>query len=387
MALNVASLDCFAVVAPGLEPFALDEALALGLPAKREEGGVSWTGDATSLLVANTGLRVASRVVVRLARFRARTFFELERHARRVEWAQVVRKGDVVRFRVTCKKSALYHSDAVAQRVGAAILRAVPGAHVDTAAADDDEESGDDASNSALFIVRLVRDECVVSADSSGQLLHRRGYRKASAKAPVRETIAAGMLAASGWDRTSPLVDPLCGSGTIPIEAALIARNIAPGARRTFAAEGWPLTPAHLGEEVRARFAAQERASGEQFVHGSDRDAGAIANARENAERAGVGDDISLAAGTISALSLPSAGPGWIVANPPYGIRVGNANDVRNLWAQLGNVLRERAAGWHVTLLSPDPALDRQLQIPMKTVASLANGGVAVRLVTGIVDR
>jgi putative N6-adenine-specific DNA methylase len=376
-------LDCFAIVAPGLEPLALAEAHALGLDAVLEEGGIAWTGDARSALLANAALRIPSRVLVRLARFEARSFAELERHARKVAWTRVLEPGSAVRFRVTCKKSRLYHSDAVAQRFADAVMRVVPGARAEGGSiAEDDVTDHDDAS---LIVVRVMRDRVTVSADSSGALLHRRGYRQATAKAPLRETIAAAMVAASGWDNRSPLVDPLCGSGTIPIEAAMRARRIAPGAQRSFAMERWPTVSRTIGELVRAELADRALAKTDATIVGSDRDAGAITAATSNAERAGVADDLTLAVRSLSAAELPAATRGWIVTNPPYGVRVGEVDRVRDLWALLGNVLRERAPGWTLALLSPDTALERQLRIPLRTVASLSNGGIPVRLTLGTV--
>ena len=382
MTIAVPPLACFASVAPGLEPLALAEALALGLPAELEAGGIAWNGDSRSALLANSALRIASRVLVRLASFEARSFAELERHARKVEWSRVLRAGDAVRFRVTCKKSKLYHSDAVAQRLADAVMRVVPGVRAEGGSATEDESDDADV-DVALIVVRLMRDRCTVSADSSGALLHRRGYRQATAKAPLRETIAAAMLAASGWDAVSPLVDPLCGSGTIPIEAALKARMLAPGARRTFAMERWPTVPPALGQQVRDELAALGTSSAVGEIMGSDRDAGAIAAAHANAERAGVAADIGLAIRSLTGAVFPDSARGWIVTNPPYGVRVGDADRVRDLWAQLGNVLRDRAPGWCLTVLSPDTALERQLRIPLRAVASLSNGGIPVRIMTG----
>ena len=384
MTASTSLLSCFAIVAPGLEPFALAEAQALGLNAVAEQGGLAWNGNAHSALVANTALRIASRVLVRLASFEARSFAELERQARRIAWDRVLSAGDAVRLRVTCKKSKLYHSDAVAQRLADAAMRVVPGVRAEGGSATgDDVEDGDGDGDVSLIVVRVMRDWCTVSADSSGALLHRRGYRRATAKAPLRETIAAAMLAASEWDGMSPLVDPLCGSGTIAIEGALQARRIAPGAHRRFAMERWPSVPPTLGERVRAELAERERPRAGVEIVGSDRDAGAITAASSNAERAGVSDDVALAVHTLSAAMFPAATRGWIVTNPPYGVRVGAADRVRDLWAQLGNVLRDRAPGWRLALLSPDTALERQLRIPLRSAASISNGGIPVRLMIG----
>ena len=182
--------DCFAVVAPGLEPLALAEGQRLGLNAVAEDGGFGWRGDTQSILRANIGLRIASRVLVRLATFDARSFAELERHARRVPWARIVKAGDAVRFRVTCKKSKLYHSDAVAQRFADALTRTVPGVHAQGGSIGEDDATDDDTAS--LIVVRFMRDHCTVSADSSGALLHRRGYRQATAKAPIAEPSGPG---------------------------------------------------------------------------------------------------------------------------------------------------------------------------------------------------
>jgi putative N6-adenine-specific DNA methylase len=375
--------DCFAIVAPGLEPLALAEAQRLGIPASLEPdgGGLAWRGDLRSVLTANVGLRIASRVLVRVASFEATTFVELERQARRVPWARMVNANGAVRFRVTCRKSRLYHSDAVAQRLGDAVLRAVPGTKiVRTKSTDDDAAPDEDAQ---LFVVRMFHDRCTVSADTSGELLHRRGWRQATAKAPLRETLAAALLEASGWDGSAPLVDPLCGSGTIVIEGALMARGIPAGARRPFAVERWPGVPPTLGAWVRSELAGRGAVVALPVLAGSDRDDGAIRAAEANAERAGVQGDITLAVQNLSASVFPESARGWMVTNPPYGVRVGEADRVRNLWARLGQVLRDRAVGWRVAMLSPDAALERQLGVPMRLVAQTSNGGIPVRLIVG----
>jgi putative N6-adenine-specific DNA methylase len=375
-------LSCFAAVTPGLESFAIAEAEALGLKPIAEPGGFAWQGTAESALVANIGLRIASRVLVRLSSFEARSFAELERHARKIEWARVIAPGESVRFRVTCKKSKLYHSDAVAQRLADAVKRSLPGVRAEGASIGEDD-TDDVPEDAALIVVRVMRDRCTVSADSSGALLHRRGYRLASMKAPLRETIAAGMLAASGWDAASPLVDPLCGSGTIAIEAALLARHVAPGWQRSFAMERWPTVPPGLGEGVRERMRGNGASLSGATIVASDRDAGAISAARENAGRATVQDDTTFDVHSLSAAVFPKSATGWVVTNPPYGVRVGDADRVRDLWAQLGNVLRDRAPGWRLAVLSPDAALDRQLRFPLRAAAALSNGGIPVRIMVG----
>jgi len=172
--------------------------------------------------------------------------------------------------------------------------------------------------------------------------LHRRGYRLASAKAPLRETLAAGMLLASGWDGTSPLLDPFCGSGTIAIEAALLAKRIAPGHTRRFAFMDWQNYEESIWKALLAKSSASELVTIPP-IQASDRDAGAIDMARANAERAGVSQLIEFSQRAVSAIE--PARTGWVITNPPYGQRISSNKDLRNLYAQLGNVLRKNCTG------------------------------------------
>src|SRR4051812_15846977 len=249
-------LELFASTALGLESIAAGELKSLGIRGKQEVGGVAFAGDLDSLYKANLWLRTASRILVRIGRFHASTFYELERRAKKLAWTDFLpREGSVV-VRATCRKSKLYHSDAVAERVLEAIARtAPPGIGMQQSsgeAGDEGDEQSPDVQTQQLFVVRIVDDQVEISADSSGQLLHRRGYRQEVAKAPLRETLAAAMVLASGWGRNEKLLDPLCGSGTIPIEAVPIARNIAPGLARDFRFTRWPFFDARRWESMTA---------------------------------------------------------------------------------------------------------------------------------------
>ena len=369
---------------------------ALGIAGTTEPAGIGWRGDLESVLRANLWLRSASRVVVRLATFHARSFIELERHARRIAWERFVTGGTPLRFRVTSRKSKLYHTEAIAQRLAEAVAhRAGASNSVSVVSEDDiaDEPSQDDAPASSgvpdaigqLFVVRVLRDEVTVSVDSSGALLHRRGYRQAVAKAPLRETLAAAMLLGAGWRGNTPLLDPLCGSGTIPIEGAMLARRMAPGLNRSFAALEWPETNAsvwrRLIEEARDIMLPRSPVD----IRGSDRDAGAIASARANAERAGVGGDIEFSTLPLSAAE-PMAKDGLVLVNPPYGVRIGEVGALRDLYATFGRVMRERFSGWSVGVLSPGSQLEAQLGLRLKEGFATSNGGIPVRLVVGRVD-
>ena len=373
--------DAFAITAPGLEQLTAAELKALGADAvDATDGGVTFAATQRVLYAANLHLRTASRVVARAAEFGAKAFYELERRAGKIPWEAFVSPNLGVSLRVTCRKSKLYHSDAVAERVADAIASRVGAANVV-------DDAGDDADvPNQLIIVRVFHDRCTISIDSSGALLHRRGYRQAVAKAPIRETLAAATLIASGWQGDAVLVDPMCGSGTIPIEGAMIARRIAPGLRRSFAFEHWPdFNGATWRSEVEAAQSAILPAA-PKAVRGSDRDAGAIEAATANAARAGVANDIDFTVRPISAMEL-TVESAWLVTNPPYGVRVGESDGLRNLYAQLGKVARARCAGCRIALVSADARLESQLGLRLRPVLTTTNGGIKVRVVTGSVAR
>jgi putative N6-adenine-specific DNA methylase len=369
-------LEAFAITAPGLSRIAARELSDIGIGVSEvEPAGVTFKGGLREVYAANLHARTVSRVIVRLARFQARTFAELERHSARVPWSKFIAPGRRFEIRVTSRKSRLYHSDAVAERIERAVREATEAEPADGTSAE--EHEGETAQ---LIIARLERDECVVSMDSSGALLHMRGYRRAVAKAPMRETIAAAMLLACEWRADEPLFDPFCGSGTIPIEGAMLARRIPPGLDRVFAFQQWPWIEAGLWSRMR-RDAELEILDRVAPIIGTDRDEGAIRAAGENAERARVREDLELVVSAVSEASV-DAGAGWIVTNPPYGVRVGTSRELRNLYARFGTVLRERFAGWRLAFLSADHALESQMRMELETLFRTTNGGIPVRCMT-----
>ncbi len=380
-------LEIFVICAPGLEAVTGAEMLRIGVkPTKVEAGGISCTGSIQDVMRLNLWLRTASRVVVRVAAFHASTFHELERRAMKIEWKRYADGKSPVGFRVTCKKSKLYHSDAVAERFSKALTAQVKGAKAERSDEVDEEEASQ--GDSQQFIVRLFRDEVTVSIDSSGELLHRRGYRLATAKAPIRETLAAGMLLASEWSGLKTLLDPLCGSGTLPIEAAMLARNIAPGKNRQFAFMNWPGFERRGWQLILADAEKRILAKSPANILASDRDEGGVAATRENAKRAGVAGDLTVSRKSMSkaiADAGHSPGGGLLVTNPPYGKRVGEGADPRDLYASLGKAARESLPGWDVVLISNEARLISQLKLPVDLLFSAGNGGIPVQAVKGLV--
>lgn len=377
----------FAVTAPGLESLTAQELQGLNLLPTAAPGGVAFQGDMDALYRANLHLRTASRVLVRVGDFNAAAFSELRKKASRLDWQRYLVPGQPVAIRATSKASKLYHADAVAERIAGAIADSL-GAPIIRQKLGDEEVANPPCGErpAQLVVVQLSHNHCTVSVDSSGELLHRRGYRQAVAKAPLRETLAAALLLAAPWDTATPLIDPFCGSGTVPIEAALLALGRAPGRQRRFAFMDWP----GFDEQRWAALLAESQASVKTAlppgceIIASDRDAGAVRMAQENAERAGVAQHIQFTCQAVSAIR-PTAAPGWIITNPPYGVRVSSNKDLRNLYAQFGNVLRTQCPGWRVAILCNDQALLAQTRLTLDTSFSLLNGGIKVRLAKGVI--
>ncbi len=373
-------MSAFAIASPGLAQLVAAELRTLGIDvAEVEPAGVAFEATHEELFRVNCWSRLASRVIVRLDRFEARDFATLEKRSQRVPWSQVLAPGETAELSVTCRKSRLYHSDAVAERVARGIERSMAGVRT-AAARGDDEDAAPIAPNSSSsrtqrILVRLDHDVCTISADASGELLHRRGWRLDSGKAPLRETLAAALLVASQWPSDAPLVDPMCGAGTIAIEAALVARNMAPGLSRTYSCEFWPRVNAAIAERVRADARGAVRESHAVIVAG-DRDAGAMEATRTNAERAGVLDALTLVHQPLSDIDLAQHGArGWVVTNPPYGIRTGRVDTLHALWGRLGAVLRAAGPGWTLGVVVPDPSLAREIRVPLERVVNTSTGG------------
>lgn len=370
-----ARLSLFAAAPPGLEALVADELQALSLGGGRVlPGGVVFSSDAEGLARANLRLRCAHRVLLRLGSFNASHLAELRRKAAALPWGLVLRPGEAVAVRASCQGSRIYHSGAAAERVQQAIGDAFG---VAPAAADEA------ARPPALQVrVRIDNNQVTVSADSSGEHLHRRGYRQRVGKAPLRETLAACLLRLAGWrPNEEALFDPMCGSGTLVIEAAQQAAGIAPGAGRGFAFERWPDFDPSLLERLRREADMARRVPGVPLA-GADRDAGAVEGAGENAARAGVGEWVSFSHQPISQ-ARPIAERGLLLCNPPYGARIGEVQRLRDLYASLGNVYRRHFDGWRLGFVSGATAhpLVHATGLPVAPCGPvLDNGGLKVRL-------
>ena len=366
--------ELFAVVTPGIEKIAVKEINSLGIKNLQfENGGISFKGEQEDIFRLNLNLRTVSRILVRFGHFHASAFSELEKKASRLPWELFLNPGRAITVRATCHKSRLYHSGGVVERVLSGIED-----HLGFKVSNIKTQVTEDSDGQQLILVRLYNDDCTISMDTSGQLLHRRGYRLATAKAPMRETLASAIILGSNWEFDKPLLDPFCGSGTIPIEAAQMALGIPAGIKRQFSFMSWPnfdkrswllLIENHLRVDP----------SRVLFIQASDRDAGAIEMAKANAKRAGVLDFIQFECKAISSITPPTI-PGWVVTNPPYGIRVNSNKDLRNLYAQTGKVLRTHCPDWHASFVISDSNLVSQTGFNFEPVLKFTNGGIKVSL-------
>jgi len=383
----------FAQAAPGLSHLVAEELRGLGLEVVAVgPDGVDFEAGYAGLYRANLGLRTAGRVLVRIARFKAAHFNQLEKGARQVAWRRWCDPTRPVAFRVSAGKSRLNHKRAIEQRLRSALPGAAqpPGPSTERAASSGEAPPGTPQSaehlgpvleDAQLFVVRMQRDRCTISVDTSGELLHRRGYRQDGGKAPLRETLAAAVVLGSGWTPDRPLTDGFCGSGTIAIEAALIAAGIPPGARRSFAIERWPHFPSEVIESERAAWASRTAVLRPR-IWASDRDAGAVARTIANAERAGVRDLIAIHEASISEVE-GFGGDDFFVSNPPYGVRVRGGRDLRDLYDRWGAVLQASFSGGRCGVLAPGPELVGRLGFPFEVALRTKNGGLPVSLFNG----
>ncbi len=348
--------------APGLEALVADEVRALELPAEELGAGVSTEGALADVERLNLELGCAQRVLVRVAERKAGKLDRLESKTGSIAWKKWIAPDQPLAIRVKSQRSRLYHSGAVDERVRRAIGERIGGWRSD----------GEGVAEARLE-VRVQGDSVTYWLDSSGEALNRRGYRLETAKAPLREDLAQALIRVSGWDRRSPLVDPMMGSGTLPIEAARMARDVAPGLERRFAFERFPAFESDPWEALRA--AARERATTDlPFpIHGSDRNAGALEITGRNADRAGVKDDLTLSQAAISAAPFPDSETGALVTNPPWGGRLGKGRDLRPLYQTLGKLAAQHPR-WQLAFVATKGRLAGQVEGVTKRIATNQGG-------------
>lgn len=350
-----------AIAPPGLEPVVSRELELLGETPQQSAGHVQFTASLERGAVLSGLLRTPTRLLLQVGNTRARTYEELAQRLRSMDWTPYLRPRDDVHVVVRATRSRLKHRTAVEKKAANAIQDSLKGRPLPPSRARRPRRT-------QRVQVHIANDQATVSIDVAGDLLHMRGWRREAGKAPLRENLAACLLFASGWSPEEPLMDPFCGSGTIPIEAALLAAGKPPGPRREFAWEAWPKL---VGKALRWPSVPAQPAQ----IFGADHNERAIEISGHNARRAGVSVQFQLS--EVEALLAP-APTGLIVANPPYGERLGN--HVLGVYSALGRLLEGPFAGWRVAFLAPHPELAVKVHPDVMQLTTFKNGGLPVGL-------
>jgi putative N6-adenine-specific DNA methylase len=368
------SIAAFAACLPGLEPLLAAELTELGLEPNVVAGGVEFAADVPALQRCGLWLGTASHVVVRLAQFRCRALGELERKAAMLPWTAWLRDDVALDVRATARKSRLFHTGAIEERIARAARDAV---------GDLPELAANSDAPAAKVAVRMFGDVCTVSLDIADTPLHRRGYRLEVAKAPLREDLAHALALAVRPTSADAILDPFCGSGTVAIEAAALQAGLPPGRLRRPPLE-------HLAafdrNAWRKLLASVEASAPSAPIVAGDRDAGAIEAAKANAARAGVADAIQFGVAALRSQTWfagDAPARGCLLTNPPFGVRVGKGPNLQPLYQSLGACAKRLGAGWRVGILAHDPRLARKTALPLRAAFTTKHGGLSVTAMVG----
>ncbi|MHB8120963.1 MAG: THUMP domain-containing class I SAM-dependent RNA methyltransferase [Desulfuromonadaceae bacterium] len=368
-----ALLNCFAAVPRGAEELAAAELAAIGSNvAKPGKGGVSFCTDREGLYRANLWLRTASRVLVQLVQFPCSGPAELYAGVHAIPWQELITPEMTLAVDCSLRDSALTHSGFVALKTKDAIVDRIREAcgqrpNVDTASPD------------VRINVHLHKNVCTISLDSSGDSLDRRGYRLERNEAPLRETLAAAVVALTGWDGSIPLADPMCGSGTIPVEAALVAAHIPPGLHRSFGFQRWLDFDSELWSGICASAEGGIRRLPLGLITGYDLDSRALLLAGRNSANAGLDGQIHFFHAALQEFK-PEGDKGVVILNPPYGKRLGEEDDLRELYCQIGDVMKKRCRGWTGYVLTGNLELAKYIGLKASRRYVLFNGAIECRL-------
>ena len=357
-----AELQLFLVCHPGLEQWLGQELEERGYRGFNiEKGGIALTGCWADVADLNVHIRGATRVLVRVAAFSAVHFAQLDKRLRQIPWQEWLPTEGSVTIDATAKRSRLYHSKAISERAEKAIYDQISFCQKMT----------------FVVLLRLVKDWCVVSLDTSGDPLYKRGGSKSVGRAPMRETMAALFLRAAKFSVNQPVYDPMCGSGTFVHEAAGRALGKVAGADRSFAFQNFP---AFLNGNRLTESRVENCAAGPRCF-GADRDAGAIRRAKANSMSQGLEGICHFECQAISDARPPSEVPGLVISNPPYGGRIGERAKLQDLYAAFGSVMRRHFSGWRIALITSDVGLANATRLPFLPAGPVvSHGGIQIRL-------
>ncbi|QLK86166.1 class I SAM-dependent RNA methyltransferase [Staphylococcus sp. 17KM0847] len=323
-----------AVCPMGLEAIVAKEVQDLGYETRVENGRIYFSGDASAIVKANLWLRTADRVKLIVGQFKATTFDELFEKTKALPWGHFIPADGQFPVQGRSLKSSLHSVPDVQSITKKAIVEKLKSDH---------HISGwlDESGAKYPVEVNVLKDHVLLTIDTSGSGLNKRGYRLAQGEAPIKETLAASLVKLANWTGDTPLIDPFCGSGTIAIEACLIAQNIAPGFNRSFVSESWDIIPDGLYDQKRAEADEQADYDKDIQIFASDIDPDMIEIARRNADEVGVGDIIQFEVKDVNTLTIDHKGPIGLIGNPPYGERIGDRDEVEEMYRYLGKLLHQ----------------------------------------------
>lgn len=348
----------------GLESVVAKELKELGYEdLKVENGKVTFTGDEYDIVTTNIWLRTADRVLLKVAEFKAESFEELFQGTLKVDWGEIIAQNGKMHVIGKSVKSKLHSVPDCQSIVKKAVVEGMRNKyHVDWF-----EEDGPVYK----IEVAILKDIVTLSIDTSGAGLHKRGYREMAGEAPIKETLAAALVLLSNWKPERQLADPFCGSGTIPIEAALIAKNIAPGLNRSFVSEEWHIIPKNIWEDTRNH--ARNQINDLEFrILASDIDGRVLRTARDNAARAGLSDYIAFQRLPAEEFSSKKKN-GVIICNPPYGERIGDSKIVDDIYRNLGKLFKE-LADWSFYVITSNEDFQKSFGLKADKNRKLYNG-------------
>jgi putative N6-adenine-specific DNA methylase len=363
----------FAPCPRGLEPVLEGELAELGASEiLAAEGGVGFSGPMAVAYAANLHSRIASRILLQVGSGHYRNEDDVYRGAIALDWPRLFDGARTIRVNVAAVRSPLNSLDFITLRIKDAVcdrFRSQTGARpsVDTAQPDVRIHAFLEPQRFTLYI------------DTSGEPLFKRGVRKIAGEAPLRENLAAGILKLAGWTPDLPLLDPMCGSGTFLVEAMQIARGVPPGARRSFAFEKLRGFDATEWNAIKAAAAARPAPNPSPAIYGSDLYGEALKRARVNLEAAGFADAVSLKQASMLEISAPSPA-GVLVANPPYGVRIGGEDELAVFYPEVGDLLKKKFAGWRAYFFTADMRLPKLIGLTPSKRTPLYNGALECRL-------
>ena len=370
--------DYYVVTAPGFEALCRRELIDLGLDGSAmtvAPGGVTFRGRLVDCQQANLKLRTATRILMRVASFMATNRRRLEKNTDRIAWELFFSAGGLPGMKVSSHRSRLYHTEAITQTITGCIARRLM-----------QEGRVLPVTGPQTLFVRVVEDRFTLSLDSSGDPLYKRGFKPGTARAPIRETLATAILMSAGYDGAKPLVDPMSGSGTFSLEAAMLAKQIPPGINREFAFMGWPAYNnnqwAFLKREAESKVQQLDRPR----IFASDMDPVACEHLTQTIVRNGLSDAIAVEQKDFFDCRADHYGnhPGLVVINPPYGIRLGSYRQADDLFTAVCRHLKAHFYGWTVALITPNHELARQVPFASRHLPMI-HGGLKLSLVIGAI--